>query len=314
MNHIFKKIWNKSLGRMIVVSENAKSAGKTDNTTGIQQNSLSNVHDDEQGKNFVFSFKPLVLKSLVLSIAAITGVNVWADDNYAHISTDTALGSAKGYAHATTKEAGTNKITKVGGITVTTTGTGTSLDDIDSFTANSIKITDPTAVAAFINAAKKGGNIAIGDYSSAMGTANIALGSGSSAMGFENSASGFSSSAVGFRNEASGQNSNAVGVNNIASGNSSSALGTYNIALGGASNAMGYNNAASGAMSSALGYLNNASGVHSTAVGSENVASAIKSSALGHRNQATGFGSIAVGNGFSLPGQASINGNTITYG
>ena len=56
MNHIFKKIWNKSLGRMIVVSENAKSAGKADNTTGIQQNSLSNVHDDEQGK---ISFFPL---------------------------------------------------------------------------------------------------------------------------------------------------------------------------------------------------------------------------------------------------------------
>ena len=54
MNHIFKKIWNKSLGRMIVVSENAKSAGKTDNTTGIQQNSLSNAHYDEQGKSGVF--------------------------------------------------------------------------------------------------------------------------------------------------------------------------------------------------------------------------------------------------------------------
>ncbi len=60
MNHIFKKIWNKSLGRIIVVSENAKSAGKTDNTTGTQSNSLSNAHYDEQGKSGVFSFKPLV--------------------------------------------------------------------------------------------------------------------------------------------------------------------------------------------------------------------------------------------------------------
>ena len=63
MNHIFKKIWNKSLGRMIVVSENAKSAGKTDNTTGIQQNSLSNIHNDEQGKNEVLVFKSFVLHS-----------------------------------------------------------------------------------------------------------------------------------------------------------------------------------------------------------------------------------------------------------
>ena len=62
MNHIFKKIWNKSLGRMIVVSENAKSAGKTDNTTGIQQNSLSNAHYDEQGKSEVFPLNLLFYK------------------------------------------------------------------------------------------------------------------------------------------------------------------------------------------------------------------------------------------------------------
>ncbi|MFO1353801.1 MAG: ESPR domain-containing protein [Acinetobacter sp.] len=61
MNHIFKKIWNKSLGRMIVVSENAKSAGKTDND-GYKTNSLSNVQCDERGKNGVFSFKPLFYK------------------------------------------------------------------------------------------------------------------------------------------------------------------------------------------------------------------------------------------------------------
>lgn len=34
MNHIFKKIWNKSLGRMVVVSENAKNSGKKQHTEG----------------------------------------------------------------------------------------------------------------------------------------------------------------------------------------------------------------------------------------------------------------------------------------
>ena len=150
MNHIFKKIWNKSLGRMIVVSENAKSAGKTDNTTGIQQNSLSNAHYDERGKSGVFSFKPFVLQSLALSVAMILGGNTQADDNYARSTTDTALGSARGIAHKTTTTAG--KITAVGGITVTTTGAGTSLDDIDSFTVGGVtttKAANPTAVAAF---------------------------------------------------------------------------------------------------------------------------------------------------------------------
>uniref|UniRef100_UPI002CFDA1BB ESPR-type extended signal peptide-containing protein n=1 Tax=Acinetobacter parvus TaxID=134533 RepID=UPI002CFDA1BB len=470
MNHIFKKIWNKSLGRMIVVSENAKSAGKTDNTTGIQQNSLSNVHDDEQGKNFVFSFKPLVLKSLVLSIAAITGVNVWADDNYAHTSTDTALGSATGLSYISTNNGTT--LTSVAGITVTSTSL--NMDDIDSFTVGGIKETDPVKVAAFKNAAKKGGNIAVGQYSSAVGTGNIASGSYSSAVGSNNTVSGAVSSAVGYgnaasgffsnaiggqnsasktlsnaigsrnqatgtlsnaigsginnalivpgaggvitsiddipitttatsvaalrtnnitaidgntnptfdekrafidavqkgqnrasgvaasaagvSNNASGAGSNAVGLGNTASGITSSALGYNNTALGYLSSAVGYNNTASGSVSSALGHVNNASGVystavgsnnlalgyvssafgyrntasgamssalgytnaasgdHSTAVGSRNVASAIASSALGHRNQATGFGSIAVGNGFGAPSEASINGNTITYG
>lgn len=30
MNHIFKKVCNKSLGQMVVVSEHAKNAGKMD--------------------------------------------------------------------------------------------------------------------------------------------------------------------------------------------------------------------------------------------------------------------------------------------
>ncbi|MCU4394194.1 ESPR-type extended signal peptide-containing protein [Acinetobacter parvus] len=227
MNHIFKKIWNKSLGRMIVVSENAKSAGKTDNTTGIQQNSLSNVQCDEQGKSGVFSFKPFVLQSLALSVAMILGGNTQADDNYAHTTTDTALGSAKGSAHTATTTAG--KITAVGGITVTTTGAGTNLNHIDSFTVNGVKTTNPTAVAEFINAAKKGGNIAVGSYSSAVGTANIASGSSSSAVGFNNNASSHYSSAVGTLNFAKGQYSTAMGMENYTQNQSSAAVGTRKI-------------------------------------------------------------------------------------
>lgn len=96
----------------------------------------------------------------MLSIAAITGVNVWADDNYAHTSTDTALGSASGYAHATMKDDVTSRILAVAGIIVTTdpTKTGTDIDDITSFIVNGVRTTkkdDPDKFAAFINAAKK---------------------------------------------------------------------------------------------------------------------------------------------------------------
>ena len=49
MNKIFKVIFNKSLGRMVIVSENAKSAGKTDYKIAGNSNSRSNtVHHNQQ--------------------------------------------------------------------------------------------------------------------------------------------------------------------------------------------------------------------------------------------------------------------------
>ncbi|MFO1353806.1 MAG: hypothetical protein U1E88_04775 [Acinetobacter sp.] len=51
-------------------------------------------------------------------------------DNYAHTSTATALGSAKGTAHISTNSDAT--LTSVAGITVTSTSL--NMDDIDSFT------------------------------------------------------------------------------------------------------------------------------------------------------------------------------------
>ncbi|MDA3452144.1 hypothetical protein MKL33_09855, partial [Acinetobacter sp. AOR43_HL] len=243
-----------------------------------------------------------------------------ASDNYAHTSTDTALGSAKGSAHATTTTPG--KITAVGGITVTTTGAGTSLDDIDSFTANGVAITkaaNPTAVAAFINAAKKGGNIAVGSYSSAVGTANIASGSYSSAVGYVNTASSHYSSAVGYLNTASGQSSSAVGYVNTASGSASSAVGYNNKASGGFSSSMGHINEALGSGSSAVGTLNFAKGQYSTAMGMENYTQNQSSAAVGTRkipNQAlTPFvtgGVITSVNGINVTGTGSSL-NDITH-
>lgn len=71
MNHIFKKIWNKSLGCMVVVSENAKSAGKTDNTTGVLVSS-------EGVTTRSITYRGFGLQTLVLSIAMVTGIHVWA--------------------------------------------------------------------------------------------------------------------------------------------------------------------------------------------------------------------------------------------
>ena len=60
MNKVFKKIWSQSLGCIVVVSENTKSAGKTSGTTGtIAQIARSN------------DYKMLTLKGLALSQRAV---------------------------------------------------------------------------------------------------------------------------------------------------------------------------------------------------------------------------------------------------
>ena len=71
MNKIFKLIWNKSLGQMVVVSENAKSAGKKESTTGAVVS--SEVLTIDTSKRRIFG-----LQTLVLSIATIMGAHVWA--------------------------------------------------------------------------------------------------------------------------------------------------------------------------------------------------------------------------------------------
>ncbi|MFM6905942.1 MAG: ESPR-type extended signal peptide-containing protein [Acinetobacter tjernbergiae] len=351
MNHIFKKIWNKAQGCVIVVSEHAKSAGKTDNTTGIVVSCVNHLLHQNQGKNEGFVFKPLVIKSLVLSITIISGANVWAgivcggstgsiaagnnatacgvnntapesntsalgftnqalgsysnaigSENIALGSASSAIGrgnrannvyssalgfgntasgvyssavgSASGWAYTLVKDTA-GKITTVGGITVTTTGAGTSLDDIDSFIVNGVTITkasNPTAVAAFINAARTGGNIAAGDRSSAMGTGNIASGNASSAVGYNNKALSNSSSALGFNNTASGYQSSAVGLENTTSDWKTSALGNSNSASGEISAAIGNYNVTNKRAGVALGLDNYAQNLSSAAVGTRKIA------------------------------------------
>ncbi|MDR9778286.1 hypothetical protein RJJ65_37745, partial [Rhizobium hidalgonense] len=141
------------------------------------------------------------------------------------------------------------KIATVGGIAVTTTGAGTTLDDIDSFTVNSLtttKAADPVKFATFINAITKGGNLALSDQAIAIGTGNIASGLYSNAVGNSNTASGNFSNAMGSSNSASGGSSTAVGNSNSAIGGYSTALGTRNTAMDGYSTAVGNSNTASG--------------------------------------------------------------------
>ncbi|QNH52407.1 hypothetical protein HWI77_06575 [Acinetobacter venetianus] len=62
MNHIFKKIWSKAQGCIIVVSENVKGAGKTNKS--ISAESLDNIKNIKTLNN-------LTLKPITMAISLI---------------------------------------------------------------------------------------------------------------------------------------------------------------------------------------------------------------------------------------------------
>ncbi|WP_335953805.1 ESPR-type extended signal peptide-containing protein, partial [Acinetobacter higginsii] len=276
----------------------------------------------------------------VQSLFSAIGVS----DNYAHNSSDTALGSTSGITHATENNGTT--LTKVAGISVTSTST--NLDDIDSFTINGITTTKaaaPDKVAAFIQAAKNGGNIAVGTNSSAVGISNIATGLNSNAVGFHNTSIGQSSTAIGSATSPAGRTPPGVvvtagtvdaidGITVVSTATSWADLrdnptkltsvngmvlseeqkSAYvnalrygsNAAIGTASNAIGNENITLDVNSNAIGSNNKAIGSTSNALGRTNIASGGYSSAVGHANTSSGVDSNAFGS-YNVASASSSN-------
>ncbi|WP_289847043.1 ESPR-type extended signal peptide-containing protein, partial [Acinetobacter sp. Ac_5812] len=201
----------------------------------------------------------------VQSLFSAIGVS----DNYAHNSNDTALGSTSGVAHATENNGTT--LTKVAEISVTSTST--SLDDIDSFTINGITTTKaaaPDKVAAFIQAAKKGGNIAVGTNSSAVGVANIVTSASSTAIGYSNEARGNASVAVGYNNTALMHASSAIGHDNVALHDYGTSIGVNNYSQNKSSVAVGSNISSlrpTSITTNGLGIITEINGIPVTATG-----------------------------------------------
>ena len=124
--------------------------------------------------------------------------------------------------------------------------------------------THPTAI-------QSANNLALGNFSVAMGSTTTASGLVSTAMGGNTTATGLVSTAMGYNTIASGQYSTAMGNLNVASGGFSTAMGNLNAASGGFSTAMGNGTTASGSNSTAMGRLTEASGFASVAIGQYNV-------------------------------------------
>ncbi len=287
MNHIFKKIWSEKLGQMVVVSEQAKSAGKSDNTTG-SVTLESNQPASQQGSMSGLIFQPLLLKSLVLCMAAISGANAWAG----LVCTTTGSGSLDSTAtgiHAiacgvNNTASGFNSIAM--GTLNTASGAGSAavgsglaahytemytyaIKEL-SFEGFKIVTNLPDNVSAFTSELTPEMIVSINGQSNLSDAAkqvfvsyirgsinntklNSAAGIASSAIGVINNASGLASSAVGFKNIASGDASSAYGASNTASGNSSSVFGSNSQAKAEGATAIGNNSLADEANTISVG-------------------------------------------------------------
>ena len=186
-----------------------------------------------------------------------------------------ALGSASGDDYRDI-ESNESNILSVAGVKVTSTANDLlSITEINGIAVSQAELID------FLNTVRNGGNVALADHSTSVGSQNLAISTASSAFGFNNRAIGEQSSAVGNYNTAEGNYSSAHGLANIAAGHFSSAFGYGNSAVGHSSSVFGEENYAQGEASTALGIANAATGMSSSAIGSNNYAKGNGATAVG---------------------------------
>lgn len=287
MNHIFKNIWSEKLGQMVVVSEHAKSAGKSDNTTG-SVTLESNQPASQQGSMSGLIFQPLLLKSLVLCMAAISGANAWAGLVCETTGTGSAVSTATGTdaiaCGVNNTASGFNSIAMgtlntASGAGSAAVGSGLAAHQSErytytikelSFEGFKIVTNLPDNVSAFTSELTPEMIVSINGQSNLSDAAkqvfvsyirgsinntklNSAAGIASSAIGVINNASGLASSAVGFKNIASGDASSAYGASNTASGSYSSVFGSNSQAKAEGATAIGNNSLADEANTISVG-------------------------------------------------------------
>lgn len=153
----------------------------------------------------------------------------------------------------------------------------------------------------------------IGGLSVAMGDHTTASGTASTALGFLATATGQSSIAMGQNTMASAHWSMAAGLNSTASGQVSTALGNSTTASGDFSIAMGEHTTTYGQSSIAMGDHTTAYGHSSIAMGSNTVATGNQSMAAGIHATAAGESSTAIGSNVAAYGnQATVLGTNAT--
>ncbi|RAL17952.1 hypothetical protein C5N92_10860, partial [Glaesserella australis] len=249
MNKIFKVIWNHSTQRLEVVSELARSHGKSSSKTD----------------------KRVALGTMALAIGVATGSFVSGES--AAATSNAAWSSYCLQQGGVTTSCANHPLQSNGGsVHVQAAGTYAGLG------ANS----NPSEWGTSI-----GANSTTGNGGSAVGFNTKATGGESSALGANAVASGTRAIAIGGANnptnaaEAIGDRSIAIGMNSSTTGENATALGTSATATGTSSMALGRNTTATKAGATALGNEADATADFATALGHESNATIAGSVALG---------------------------------
>ena len=341
MNHIFKKIWNRSLGRMVVTSELARN---TVGGSGTVEKAVDLNQDisEQQGANF--NLKPLLLAVLTTMGSSLSwagyvckgadgvgalfdlgstaaGADAFSCGMYNRASGDAS--SALGVVNAASGEkslaTGTNNLAQGQGATAVGGASGVSYyrstnDGTKLLSVNDIAVTATTlntnSITAINGVAVTPADVLNFERSIISG-GSVAFGQNSMTVGSQNLAIGDRSSAVGYNNSATGYASNAFGKENYATADYSSAFGVNNASRGAGSNAVGFSNAVFGDNSNTIGTANTVYGITSNAIGVNNTTRADYSNALGSDNTADGERSLAVGSaGYAYgAGSSAIGGS-----
>ncbi|RUR35021.1 hypothetical protein ELY33_00625, partial [Vreelandella andesensis] len=327
MNNVFRLIWNRTLGRLVVTSEAARSNDKS----ATQQGVVGQLPAPEAAAKGV----PALLRPAVIAVAlaagsmmlvapgaqagAIMGADTCADYSNRRI----AIGVDANACHPTwdTSNIAIGEEAKATGNTIVLTDRLNPYYQPETQNGGLFNEVATSGVALGQKADAGGAGVAVGGYSntgvlgvaigaySKAGQSSLALGPASGAIGASSSALGRQSFAGEAFAQAIGTVSAATGISSLAVGHSATATGDNSISIGGAETTktgINYNDAnktfAQGQRSIALGAKAQSLADDAIALGSSARAGVLDGAPVG----ATALNAFAMGNGAKATGDNAM--------
>ncbi|MGY4879699.1 ESPR-type extended signal peptide-containing protein, partial [Vreelandella aquamarina] len=257
MNNVFRLIWNRTLGRMVVASEAARSQHKAGN--GSQQ--VGQVPEASGQVSLKALLHPITL-GVALACATILSTS-WAPDVEAR-----KFASDGGSCVSGGGGVAIGRLTTINTSADPADGTGT-YSTVAGCNADGNNQSAATVYGTFSEVTGKGG--------AAFGF-NVRAAQWATAIGLESRATGVSGTALGFGSQATGRNAVAIGgaggadnANPLSVANSTTASGLYSIAIG-ADDVKGAQATVANAI--AIGGQSEAAGAGAIAIGSKSTTGA----------------------------------------